>query len=237
MRAQISTRPSKACCAGPVSQIGLARALPVYAQRTAGHMYLDVGAKQSEAAADCHRRTGTGAAGQRLANAALVDTQPDLCPSTICMKPTLTWRGKRATGLQRAADAFHRRALERLGTRSTACGLPIDTAPNSMLSPPALMRVARRWGAGASNGSERDRNWAHPCPPIRDHRSARAPAARRRRYPSSACRFAVALAALMQQRGDTARAIAALFDLTAVGVENAVEHVGAVRRGGSSTSA
>src|SRR5205807_1894099 len=50
-------------------------------------------------------------------------------------------------------------------------------------------------------------------------------------------RAVAAGAAVVQERGNATRAVAALLDLVAVGVENPVEHRRAARRGRSSTSA
>lgn len=55
----------------------MSRALPVYAQHAAWHMYFDIVGQQSEIMTDDGRCAGTGSTGTRLTGTALVHPQVD----------------------------------------------------------------------------------------------------------------------------------------------------------------
>ena len=117
---------------GPVSQTDCARSVPVYAQHAAGHTHLDVCAEQSELPADDRGGACTGAAGARLADAALVDAQADVAAIEHLHEADVDLSRKaRARSAARGRCARPGRSRP-TSTRSTACGLPIETAPSSM---------------------------------------------------------------------------------------------------------
>ena len=74
-----------------------------------------------------------------------------------------------------------------------------------------------------ASAARADRSWARPCPPTPSRRPGHARAPCPRGCPSTRSRPSSRRASVQQSR-DTARAIAALFDLRAVGIENPIEH-------------
>ena len=83
--------------------------------------------------------------------------------STICMKPTFTWRGKARMRLQRAARCAPPARASIAATRSTACGLPIETAPISTVLAVDLQRIGRCGRARHRRAASAARNPARPC--------------------------------------------------------------------------
>src|SRR6202451_3395841 len=80
-------------------------------------MYLDIRAKQTQAATNRHGGTGTGAAGQRLADAALVHPQADLSGVADLYEADIDLAREVRAVLQGAPDALHGCALDRLDTQ------------------------------------------------------------------------------------------------------------------------
>ena len=105
----------------------------------------------------CRRRASRRRRARRRAGA------PARAP-TICMKPAFTRFGKRACR-SIAGPSVATGASSTSDTASTACGLPIETAPISSVRP-ATSRDSCRPRPAPRTAANADRSPAPPCPPI-----------------------------------------------------------------------
>ena len=109
-----SISPSKTVSAGPVIST-LASSAPAHSivQLAAARLHVHAAVQPAQPDAGHHRGAGAGAAGQRLAGAALVHAQADdVARDSTCMKPALTRRGKRAWLSMRGPEHGHRRGVD-----------------------------------------------------------------------------------------------------------------------------
>ena len=86
--------------------------------------------------ADGDRRAGAGAAGQGLARAALEHAQPDVSAVDDLHEADVGALRETRVILDGGAEARPPARSATDGTRITACGLPIETAPISTRCPP-----------------------------------------------------------------------------------------------------
>ena len=108
---------------------------PVYAQLAAAHAHPHLGVQEPAAPADGHRRAGAGAAGERLAGAALVDAQPDAAAVDDLHEAGVHPPREARMALDRRTQRARPGAASTDSTVSTACGLPMETAPISSVRP------------------------------------------------------------------------------------------------------
>ena len=177
--------------------------------------------------ADGDRRAGAGAAGQRLADAALEHAQPDVVRRDDLEEADVHAPRKARVILHRGSDAVHRRVVapsargsRRAGCRSTR--RRISTGPARQCrcgsSPPRARRVERQRARIEVRHAHRH-----------GHQAVGAAAAPRRGRPGCPCASGRSTSPrrARDEPRDAARAVAALLDLGAVGVEDAVVDVGA----------
>ena len=236
-----SISPSNTVTAGPVISTGGIAAGPFDGQHAAARVARPPGVEQAQPDAGHHRRAGAGAAGQRLAGAALAHPQPDVArgPRT-CMKPALTRCGKRGwcsisgpcVGDRRGVDVVHLLHRVRVAHRQHrdgndgAIGMRAKRQLPFFPAAVGLRRRARR----RSNGTRGRSNTGAPMSTVtRPSASRRGSITPRQRL--ARARVSLAVRPLSRTIAhEAARAVAALLDLAAVGVVDHVFEVDARRR-------
>ena len=217
-----SISPSNTVSAGPVISTGASSPAHSIVSRPPRVSHVDPRVEPAEADAGDHRGAGAGAAGQRLAGAALVDAQPDRARARrTCMKPALTRRGKArrasrsagpsvATGaVSTSATTLHRVRIAHRQHRDLD-GAASPRSSGHSAKPPS---VARREAGGVERHRAPGRRRARPCRPSRGRRPAGA--ARARCSGSRRDRGLVGQALVAHVAHEAARAVAALLDLVA----------------------
>ena len=102
----------------------------------AARLHVDPRVEPAEADAGDHRGAGAGAAGQRLAGAALVHAQADLrCASTHLHEAGVDPARKARVRSRSAGPAWRPARCRRRRRSCTACGLPIDSTATSTMRP------------------------------------------------------------------------------------------------------
>ena len=209
---------------------------PMRSSGAAARLDVDLAIEQAEPDAGHDRGAGAGAAGERLARAALEHAQPHGRRETICMKPALTPRGKR-TCCSISGPWLATGALSTSATSCTACGLPIETTATATVRPsPSSSGQSGRPASAAcgasqvvSNGTCAGSKSGAPMSTVT--RPSSCARSSRRRFMVSTTRVFLSVRPLLAHEAhEAARAVAALLDLVAaVAVEDAVAEIDARR--------
>ena len=111
-------------------------------------LYLDVGVQSAMPAADRYRGAGAGAARQSLAGAALVDAQADVRAVQDFHEADVHALRESADAIRCAGPSRSTGAASTEATVSTACGLPIETAPISTSLPADFQSIDVSFAGG-----------------------------------------------------------------------------------------
>ena len=232
--AHSSISPSKTVSAGPVISTRRVVAGPLDAQPPAAGVDLDRAVQPAQADAGHHRGAGAGAAGQRLAGAALVHAQRDLRARQHLHEAGVDLARKAVVHLDLAGrarpparvdvvHALHRVRVAHRQHRHLHAGrrsAPAATARSRLRVAAPARRQSNGMCACSKSGAPMStvtRPSSRSCSSSGGSRSRRRTAA------------LVGQAALAHVAHEAARAVAAMLDLVAAGVEDAVAEVDARR--------
>ena len=181
-----------------------------------------------------HRGAGAGAASERFAGAALADAQANVSAIDHLHVAGVHARGKARMALDAAGPRVVTGAASTSATTCTACGLPIDSTETCTRRTLDVQRVEDAAAAaanGTSSASKRGTPMSTVTLPSASRRGTMTPPA-----VSTRDLARVGEAALAHEDDEAARAVAALLDFAAVGVEDPVAKVDVRAACGRSTT-